>query len=516
MRVTFNQLSRSGIWNINQSLERLVELREMVSTGRSFHTSSEDPVGAEKSVFLAKQGSLLDKLKSSAESGFIYVESMASDLLSVAESLREAKAIAISQVDATSDTNSREATAVAVKAIRDQLMLVMNHQMGNRYLYAGHMTTTEPFVETTNGVEYRGDSGEIRYRIGPDQYEVINIPGDQLLNFGSPVLNSNVVLRPNVALTTPLASLNDGAGIPAGRYELTDGDGNTVVLNTTGLTTVQDLFNQINRVPRFIQITARINSSGDGIELVEDDVGDTITVRDMDGGSTATALNLVGVHITSADSGNLQPILHNTSLISDIPMLSGALGQIQVYVDGVPTVVDFSLPPPVTTIGAMINRFNQTVPWVTLSLNDSQTGFVAESSRSFEITTAGADLTAAQLGLVGGGHGARLFGSLESLEQALRDDDTVMIEQAISELAGVLDGLVVVQGTVAGRLERIQTAQDLIARYRVDVETRLSDIQDVDLAETITWLSEAEILYEAALSTTSKIYNMSLLNYMKL
>jgi flagellin-like hook-associated protein FlgL len=63
-------------------------------------------------------------------------------------------------------------------------------------------------------------------------------------------------------------------------------------------------------------------------------------------------------------------------------------------------------------------------------------------------------------------------------------------------------------------LERIQSAIDLIDQHRVDVERRLSDIQDVDIAAAITRLSEAEILYEAALGTAARIYDLSLLNYL--
>ncbi len=515
MRVAFSTLSRLSIQNINASLKKVVEYRQMVATGRAFSTSSEDPIGAGKSVFLSKQAAMYDQLRSSADSALFFLEVAASDLLDVGEQLREAKTIALSQMNATSDAGSRAAAAIEVREIREQVMLLLNHQVQGRYLFAGHLTKTKPFVDSVRGVEYHGDSGEIHFRIGPDQLEVTNIPGDQLFEFGSPRMESTVDLSPNVSGNTLFSVLNGGQGISSGSFEIEDAAGNVLTISTAGLTTVQGLMNRINTVPKLIGVTAQINGQGNGILLVADNPGDQIIVRDVGGGTVAADLNLRGTGIGTIDSGDLDPVLDVTTRIADIPVIpAGTLGSIRVYLDGVPVTVDFGALPPVTTIGELIDRFNQSVPQLTMTLNAGLTGFEITGIVSFDITTDGADMTAAWLGLVGSGHGARLFGCLEDLEQALLDDDDTRIEAMIREMEDVIRNFTGIQGVAASRLERIQSAIDLIDRHRVDVEERLSDIQDVDIAAAITRLSEAEILYEAALGTAARIYDLSLLNYL--
>jgi len=45
-------------------------------------------------------------------------------------------------------------------------------------------------------------------------------------------------------------------------------------------------------------------------------------------------------------------------------------------------------------------------------------------------------------------------------------------------------------------------------------EEMLISIEQVDLSEVLTKLSEAQIVYESALKTASQVYRLSLLNYM--
>ncbi len=79
--------------------------------------------------------------------------------------------------------------------------------------------------------------------------------------------------------TVLLSSLNGGQGLGSlGYMKLTDGNGNSVNVNLTGATTLQDVINDIigqiqtaNAQPgaQAVGITAQVNQAGDGIELVD-------------------------------------------------------------------------------------------------------------------------------------------------------------------------------------------------------------------------------------------------------
>jgi flagellin-like hook-associated protein FlgL len=125
----------------------------------------------------------------------------------------------------------------------------------------------------------------------------------------------------------------------------------------------------------------------------------------------------------------------------------------------------------------------------------------------------GTDTTATQMGLAGSGEQARLFGSLEAMEQALLADDRDGIEAALFELERVMENVVRIQGIVASRARRVDIGQTLLDRYQVTAQTRLADVQSTDMAEAITKLSEAQTLYQTALGTAASVFELNLFKY---
>lgn len=109
--------------------------------------------------------------------------------------------------------------------------------------------------------------------------------------------------RQYVSRTTLLSSLNDGKGVGTGRFRITDSLGivQNVDLNENQKT-VGDLVDLINS--RGLGITARINSGGDGIEIIENLTGGAtgsakIKIEDVNG-AVAKGLNIAG---TAAGTG---------------------------------------------------------------------------------------------------------------------------------------------------------------------------------------------------------------------
>jgi flagellar hook-associated protein 2 len=113
---------------------------------------------------------------------------------------------------------------------------------------------------------------------------------------------------------TTLASLNGGAGVPAGQFQITDRAGNTAVINTTGDVTLDDVINQINTALN-IDVHA---SLGDGNIVLADTSGKTasnLIVSDIDGGTTAASLGIANSVASNTLTGsNINTLSNNTSL----------------------------------------------------------------------------------------------------------------------------------------------------------------------------------------------------------
>lgn len=98
---------------------------------------------------------------------------------------------------------------------------------------------------------------------------------------------------------TLLKSLNAGAGVAAGRFQITDRQGRQVIvdLRQADDTTVGKALTDINNAASAAgsALTARINDTGDGILLFDaTPTGSALRVEELDNGRTARGLNLLG------------------------------------------------------------------------------------------------------------------------------------------------------------------------------------------------------------------------------
>lgn len=107
-----------------------------------------------------------------------------------------------------------------------------------------------------------------------------------------------------------------GANVTAGSFHITDSAGNQAVINiTSSVKTIGDVLDVINNASG-IQVTARLNDTGDGIVLEDDAAGSgTLTVEEA-GGKTAADLRLLGTGVVGT-SGK-QEIISRRALTVDV------------------------------------------------------------------------------------------------------------------------------------------------------------------------------------------------------
>ncbi|MFM7261811.1 MAG: flagellar filament capping protein FliD [bacterium] len=109
------------------------------------------------------------------------------------------------------------------------------------------------------------------------------------------VIRGGDLERQHVALGTKLASLAFGKGVGTGTFRITDSSGDSAIVDIdANATTVYDVISEINSRGLFVE--ARLNSTGDGIELVDTNSGtasSAIKVADVSG-AVAKGLGLAG------------------------------------------------------------------------------------------------------------------------------------------------------------------------------------------------------------------------------
>jgi flagellar hook-associated protein 3 FlgL len=88
------------------------------------------------------------------------------------------------------------------------------------------------------------------------------------------------------------------------------------------------------------------------------------------------------------------------------------------------------------------------------------------------------------------------------------DSDLGAVDAALTTVAQAL-------GDVGARAARVSQTRDLIDSHRLDLTSRISVNEDVDMPEAMMNLSAQQVGYQAALQSAAKIQQISLMDFLK-
>ncbi|MDZ7338320.1 MAG: flagellar hook-associated protein FlgL [candidate division KSB1 bacterium] len=107
------------------------------------------------------------------------------------------------------------------------------------------------------------------------------------------------------------------------------------------------------------------------------------------------------------------------------------------------------------------------------------------------------------------------FDVLRAVKNALVRDDHEGLRQGLSALDAALDRLLEVQSRVGVQYEHLAMTHDRLSNEAILLERLRSQVADTDVAEAVVKLQEQKTSYQAALSVTASISQISLLDYLK-
>jgi flagellar hook-associated protein 3 len=336
-------------------------------------------------------------------------------------------------------------------------------------------------------------------------------------NQASPIAGGDLDAR--LTEKTLLIFLRNGAGVDQTGVTLSNG-GRSATISLAGLQTVQDLMNAVDRA----DIGARVSISDDGrtLQLTNLLSGSALKATEA-GGSTAAQLGW-----RTFNSG--------TSLDS----LNGGLGVGRAGAglndfritqrDG--TTIDVSLAG-CQTVGEVLTAIN-TAPGNTgdlvasidpvagIKLLDSS---VAGGS-NLTVTSLNGSAAAGDLGIqqsvpgnqivgtdTSGATTGGVFDHLLRLRQAVADNNTAQITRQAALLEADLENLVAVRGAAGAQAADVAAQADRLEEQRLNVESVLSKIRDVDMTEAVVWFQQLQNQLSASMLIMSRVLNLSLLDY---
>ncbi len=108
-----------------------------------------------------------------------------------------------------------------------------------------------------------------------------------------------------------------------------------------------------------------------------------------------------------------------------------------------------------------------------------------------------------------------VFNTLLDLKQYLSENDTDGIERTIGRLETNFDNMTSRIVDIGMKYSRLEVRELITSQVSLSLTERRSMIEDADIVESIMNLQSIETAYQAALAATSKVLNISLVDYLR-
>lgn len=286
-----------------------------------------------------------------------------------------------------------------------------------------------------------------------------------------------------------LSSLRGGAGLTLGTIALTDRAGNYKEINLQGTQTVQEMLDRIN-ANGTAQVTARLKTSGNGIEIVDNSGGTGNLIISDVGSTTAAELGITGTFAMATPvvkGANLQRqwISENTLLSTYNAGRGVTAGKFKIT-NSLGSSATISLTSNDTTLQNVIDRINAASIGVTASINANGDGLLLTDTAGGGLTMSVTDTegtAAASLNIAGSATGTTLDGSFE---KTITLDATKTLQNAVDDinLPGFgVSAAIVNDGTGATPYRLSLTARNTGRAGRVVFDAGTTSLQTTNLVE---------------------------------
>lgn len=448
--------------------------QEQLASGRRILRPSDDPTGTARSLELRRNLAESMRIQDAVASGRSRLDQGAATLEHSSELLTRSRELLIQAMNGSLNADDRATIASELEEIRKQLLSDANLQVDGNYLFGGTAVGAPPWVEITSGgttfVVYRGNGEEQGIQAGLDNEIAITAAGNRIFGSGQPGPTRIEGLTGVRAGTT--ADEGSGSGYLVFRHDGTDSG----LLGSVGVALIdggdEDTFLGTNDIR--IDAGAGTVQLGNGTPVAIPAAGSrtNVTVRNEQGGELHLDLEgWNGASYTSTVRGNGSVSFDGQDFTSldftetDLELRNDALGQI-VHID---TRSVLRAGHELVTFGDTANPF------------DVLQGVVDDLRN-------GQELDEAELF-------TRLSGRLESLD-------------------GIHDDLLVGIGVLGARSARLGSAEQRQGDLELQVRGRLSDVEDVDLAEAALDMTRSQMILELAQAAGARVLQTSMLNFL--
>ncbi len=553
MRVSQQMLFDHYVSNMNTSLSKLLDLNLKAQTQKKVNKPSDDPTGMERIMSHRDALRQLGQYKENLDTAKGWLGRADETLLQLDTLIIRAKELATQGATGTYDDNNRDQISYEVRSLFEQMVELANMEYEDKSIFGGHKTGDNAFEQglwmTTNdrdltdaaSFRIQGDSDKtvlvqfydtsgaasvgddvtfasgnvgVRYTLdGGDTWKsdgtvsgIVN--GEVTINLLS---SGTAIVLEGVTGTTAIKAnsttdMNDTTGTwawlrPTAIYKGDDKDAITVdSLGTSNITaTASGSFDDRNVVVRVDNDTAV--SMDEAIEYS----------YSLDGGISWTTGNT-----TKADSSSNAALL-TVPTGGILNLASGGTNFIQPGAQFIirPRTADIEVDISVDETVRLNNVGKDIFGGIWQDPDSVLAGKgarVGRSSSNTSVVFAGANQATTHYSS-NANYSKNLFETMGNLIAFLETNNQNGIQRALENLNQSQQQILNGAADVGGRENRVIVAESLVDTLELNEKHRLSTVEDADVAELMTQLTQQQIIYESVLRSTSMIMNMNLMKY---
>lgn len=177
MRVTDKMNQIQVLNNIQKNRSELSGLQNQASTMKRVTKPSDDPMASAKILMTRTDNKNLEQFEKNINFAKSFLETTEAALSQIGEALVRAKELTIQAASDTNGGSPREMIASEISQIYNSVIEIANRRLGDRYIFGGHKTQTQPFDQQG---QYAGDDGEIKVQNQKGQFVAMNLSGEKI------------------------------------------------------------------------------------------------------------------------------------------------------------------------------------------------------------------------------------------------------------------------------------------------------------------------------------------------
>ncbi|WP_280151247.1 flagellar hook-associated protein FlgL [Piscinibacter sp. XHJ-5] len=160
-RISTAQAFDSALQQLQRRQTELSESQQQLTTGKRVNRASDDPTAAARAERALASVSRVEANQRAVDASKALMSMTESALGDSAELLQRARELLIAAGSGSNGDAQRQAIALDLRGIRDQLLSIANRSDGaDGFLFGGQGSSQAPFIDAPGAVQYRGTAGQ--------------------------------------------------------------------------------------------------------------------------------------------------------------------------------------------------------------------------------------------------------------------------------------------------------------------------------------------------------------------